>query len=237
MTVALSDVVLLRNHLLSMPGYSDSKRVRQAINAWYWDRKPLASTVNILSFALYDLFGAEGAFSRVILSSLCLKSRVSRPTPRSPANGLLQVLRTWGRMRQRARLPPCRHRQVPSPPFQPLLRRRLLLHLLPLHQTTPHCPLRFFLQGCLVNTASLELPRSLDRECTGVPHSVCGVWPAFVGGAAVVVAFGCEEKEQSIVLWDYACGVRDWVHLCCIFKNTVVAGRVLPNTVTCDRGP
>ena len=60
MTVALNDVVLLKDQLSSMPDFRDSKRVNQAIRAWHWARKPLSSTVNILAFALYDLFGAEG---------------------------------------------------------------------------------------------------------------------------------------------------------------------------------
>jgi squalene monooxygenase len=60
MTVALNDVVILRDQLSSMPDFRDVKRVNQALKAWHWARKPLASTVNILAFALYDLFGAEG---------------------------------------------------------------------------------------------------------------------------------------------------------------------------------
>jgi hypothetical protein len=43
-----------------MPDFRDPKRVNQAIRAWHWARKPLSSTVNILAFALYDLFSAAG---------------------------------------------------------------------------------------------------------------------------------------------------------------------------------
>ena len=34
--------------------------MQKALHRWHWDRKPLDSTVNILSVALYDLFGADG---------------------------------------------------------------------------------------------------------------------------------------------------------------------------------
>ncbi|KAF5341025.1 hypothetical protein D9611_005919 [Ephemerocybe angulata] len=66
MTVALNDVVLLRDQLISMPDFRDAKRVNQALKAWHWARKPLSSTVNILAFALYDLFGAEDDLLEVL---------------------------------------------------------------------------------------------------------------------------------------------------------------------------
>ena len=60
MTVALNDVVVLRNLLESVKDFKDWKQIQKALHRWHWDRKPLASTVNILSVALYDLFGADG---------------------------------------------------------------------------------------------------------------------------------------------------------------------------------
>lgn len=60
MTVALSDIVVLRPLLASVSDLSDWNQVKHALNRWYRGRKPLASTVNILSVALYDLFGADG---------------------------------------------------------------------------------------------------------------------------------------------------------------------------------
>lgn len=60
MTCAFHDVVLLRDLLGSIPDWSDWKQVKAALHRWHWARKPLTSTVNILSFALYDLFGADG---------------------------------------------------------------------------------------------------------------------------------------------------------------------------------
>ena len=62
MTVALNDVVVLRDLLGSVDDLKDWKQMQKALHRWYWDRKPLASTINILSVALYDLFGADGRF-------------------------------------------------------------------------------------------------------------------------------------------------------------------------------
>lgn len=76
MTVALSDVVILKRLLgeyLASRGPDIREGVKNTWNEWdelagllrrwHWERKPLASTVNILSVALYDLFGANGTFS------------------------------------------------------------------------------------------------------------------------------------------------------------------------------
>lgn len=61
MTVALNDVVLLSQLLHSFPDLSDSSSLALLLERWHWSRKPLSSTINILSVALYDLFGADGA--------------------------------------------------------------------------------------------------------------------------------------------------------------------------------
>ncbi|KAI9140932.1 squalene epoxidase-domain-containing protein [Paraphysoderma sedebokerense] len=61
MTVALSDVVLLRS-LLSTSRFSTFEgkqdEIVQVCKQWYWKRKGLSSVVNILAMALYDLFSA-----------------------------------------------------------------------------------------------------------------------------------------------------------------------------------
>ncbi|KAG8897120.1 Squalene epoxidase [Tulasnella sp. 403] len=75
MTVALSDVVIVRRllePLVNDPTQSDATalqasqgpfanwdRMVPVLTDLHWQRKGLASTVNILSVALYDLFGAE----------------------------------------------------------------------------------------------------------------------------------------------------------------------------------
>jgi squalene monooxygenase len=62
MTVALNDVVFLRSLLGQVDDWSDLSSIQKLLSSWHWQRKPLASTVNILSVALYDLFGADGSF-------------------------------------------------------------------------------------------------------------------------------------------------------------------------------
>ena len=85
MTVAFNDVVLLRDLLMDVDQLADWKEVSGALRAWHWKRKPLASTVNILSVALYDLFGADGP-SLSPLSIAYIAHEAADP--------LLEVLRT-----------------------------------------------------------------------------------------------------------------------------------------------
>jgi len=72
MTVALNDVVVLRDLLESVSDLSDWKQIKKALHRWHWDRKPLSSTINILSVALYDLFGADDEELRVLRTG-CFK--------------------------------------------------------------------------------------------------------------------------------------------------------------------
>uniref|UniRef100_D8QLL2 Squalene monooxygenase n=1 Tax=Schizophyllum commune (strain H4-8 / FGSC 9210) TaxID=578458 RepID=D8QLL2_SCHCM len=65
MTVALHDVVIL-TRLLSKEAAKNKKNafgdwtaMNEVLRKWYWERKALGSTINVLSVALYDLFGAE----------------------------------------------------------------------------------------------------------------------------------------------------------------------------------
>jgi squalene monooxygenase len=64
MTVALNDVVLLSRKLVELGpgelGVGDWERTKSVVKTWEMERRPGASTINILSVALYDLFGAEG---------------------------------------------------------------------------------------------------------------------------------------------------------------------------------
>ncbi|KAF8312195.1 squalene epoxidase [Clavulina sp. PMI_390] len=76
MTVAFNDVLYLTKALTPLleypsshisdttyapiePLHLDWDDVRDAIRGWHWTRKSLTSTINILSVALYDLFGAD----------------------------------------------------------------------------------------------------------------------------------------------------------------------------------
>lgn len=63
MTVALHDAVLLTDYLrpsVELRDLHDWAVIADRLQEWYWKRKHLAGVVNILSIALYDLFGADG---------------------------------------------------------------------------------------------------------------------------------------------------------------------------------
>ncbi|KAG8920129.1 Squalene epoxidase [Tulasnella sp. 418] len=104
MTVALSDVVTLTNLLAPLvtdppapdspealaqenPGpFSNWSHVAPLLADFHWSRKPISSTVNILSIALYDLFAAEndnlsvlreGCFKYFELGGECINGPVS----------------------------------------------------------------------------------------------------------------------------------------------------------------
>jgi squalene monooxygenase len=74
MTVALADVVLLAPMIAAEPDLADWHALTDVLHRWHWARKPLASTINILSVALYDLFGADGAYSvpPLVHSDICI---------------------------------------------------------------------------------------------------------------------------------------------------------------------
>ncbi|KAJ7124792.1 squalene epoxidase-like protein [Mycena crocata] len=98
MTVALNDVAILTPLLASVSDLSDRGMVQRALNRWYRDRKPLASTVNILSVALYDLFGADapelevlrtGCFKYFELGGECVNGPVNLLSVLVPSPALL----------------------------------------------------------------------------------------------------------------------------------------------------
>ena len=63
MTVAFNDVVRLATLLNTVEDWTNWHDISTILHQWHWSRKPLSSTINILSVALYDLFGAEGIFT------------------------------------------------------------------------------------------------------------------------------------------------------------------------------
>ncbi|KAJ7293793.1 squalene epoxidase-like protein [Mycena rebaudengoi] len=100
MTVALNDIVDLRPILAAIPDWSNWKAVNGAVARWCRVRRPLASMVNILSVALYDLFGAEdvdlevlrtGCFKYFQLGGECVNGPVSLLSALAPSPLLL----TW----------------------------------------------------------------------------------------------------------------------------------------------
>ncbi|KAH7924460.1 SE-domain-containing protein, partial [Leucogyrophana mollusca] len=72
MTVALNDVVLLSQMLCGVDNFENWERISEVLHRWHWARKPLSSTINILSVALYDLFGADGE-ALAVLQTGCFK--------------------------------------------------------------------------------------------------------------------------------------------------------------------
>jgi squalene monooxygenase len=61
MTVALNDVVLLRDLLSpdAVPDLADTKAVLEKMRSFHWQRKNLTAVINILAQALYSLFAAN----------------------------------------------------------------------------------------------------------------------------------------------------------------------------------
>lgn len=88
MTVALNDVVVLRDLFVQEWAgkeayeFGDWKAVSRILHKWHWRRKPLASTINILSVALYDLFGADGSLFSYVKSSVTLMDIFLSPLSR-----------------------------------------------------------------------------------------------------------------------------------------------------------
>lgn len=58
MTVALSDVSIIRNLLREVPDLSNPAAVSKSLKTFYTARKPMSTTINILANALYKLFCA-----------------------------------------------------------------------------------------------------------------------------------------------------------------------------------
>lgn len=69
MTVALNDVVYLRNVFASINNLGDWEEIRYALRNWHWGRKPLSSTINILSGTLYGLFQKDGSSKNSVCNS------------------------------------------------------------------------------------------------------------------------------------------------------------------------
>ncbi|KAI3794150.1 hypothetical protein L1987_36778 [Smallanthus sonchifolius] len=59
MTVALSDIVVLRDLLKPLPDFTDADSLTKYLESFYTLRKPMASTINTLAGALYKVFSAS----------------------------------------------------------------------------------------------------------------------------------------------------------------------------------
>ncbi|XP_015893296.3 squalene epoxidase 1-like isoform X1 [Ziziphus jujuba] len=71
MTVALSDVVLVRNLLRPLHSLNDASALCKYLESFYTLRKPVASTINALSDALYKVFGKSTDPAREEMRQAC----------------------------------------------------------------------------------------------------------------------------------------------------------------------
>ncbi|KAK1323961.1 hypothetical protein QJS10_CPA02g00060 [Acorus calamus] len=71
MTVALSDIVVLRNLLKPLHDLNDSSSLCKYLESFYTLRKPVASTINTLAGALYKVFCASSDEARNEMREAC----------------------------------------------------------------------------------------------------------------------------------------------------------------------
>ncbi|XP_065872443.1 squalene monooxygenase SE1-like isoform X1 [Euphorbia lathyris] len=71
MTVALSDIVLLRDLLKPFRNISDAYALCKNLESFYTLRKPMASTINTLAGALYKVFSASSDSARNDMREAC----------------------------------------------------------------------------------------------------------------------------------------------------------------------
>lgn len=71
MTVALSDIVVLRNLLRPLPDLNDAPTLCKYLESFYTLRKPVASTINTLAGALYKVFCASPDQARKEMCQAC----------------------------------------------------------------------------------------------------------------------------------------------------------------------
>nr|UTE10692.1 squalene epoxidase [Calotropis procera] len=71
MTVALSDIVVLRELLRPLESFEDATSLNKYLESFYTLRKPVASTINTLAGALYKVFSATNDQARNELCQAC----------------------------------------------------------------------------------------------------------------------------------------------------------------------
>nr|AGC82087.1 squalene epoxidase 1 protein [Azadirachta indica] len=71
MTVALSDIVVLRNLLKPLNDFHDSASLTTYLESFYTLRKPVASTINTLAGALYKVFSSSPDQARKEMRQAC----------------------------------------------------------------------------------------------------------------------------------------------------------------------
>ncbi|KAA3474064.1 Squalene monooxygenase isoform 4 [Gossypium australe] len=71
MTVALSDIVVLRDLLRPLHDLHDADSLAKYLESFYTLRKPVASTINTLAVALYKVFSASPDQARLEMREAC----------------------------------------------------------------------------------------------------------------------------------------------------------------------
>ncbi|GBG66439.1 hypothetical protein CBR_g61482 [Chara braunii] len=71
MTVALSDIALLRDMLRPLPTFGDVSAITDYLQAFYTRRKPMAATINTLALALYKVFCASQDAAMLQMREAC----------------------------------------------------------------------------------------------------------------------------------------------------------------------
>ncbi|WVW84432.1 hypothetical protein I302_106466 [Kwoniella bestiolae CBS 10118] len=80
MTVAFNDAIILTKYLrpsehspAGRDGLEDWNTVSEGLREWFWERKKLSGVVNVLSMALYSLFGGADEPELEVLREGCVK--------------------------------------------------------------------------------------------------------------------------------------------------------------------
>ncbi|CAK9167887.1 unnamed protein product [Ilex paraguariensis] len=73
MTVALSDIVVLRDLLRNLRNLNDAYALCKYLESFYTLRKPVSSTINTLAGALYKVFSASPDRARIELRQACFE--------------------------------------------------------------------------------------------------------------------------------------------------------------------
>ena len=98
MTVAFADALLLSGMLAEIVNGGDDlsnwEAVSDVLHQWFWERKGLAPTINVLSVALYELFGASSEHSPHYGSVTPIYAFFIRRIVGCFKDRLLQILRT-----------------------------------------------------------------------------------------------------------------------------------------------
>ena len=174
MTVALSDVVLLCSLLEGVDNWSNWSRIQRLLNSWHWQRKPLASAINILSVALYDLWSADSSYQVSLSRNVGHWLSFHRWILSHTQNRMLEVFRTRGWTHQRSHFPSFRYFSFPHAPCIPFLFRCSLFYLGDVHTSPARVLAKWKTRLCSRDNGSIPLfddqKRSRGMFCAFLNH-------------------------------------------------------------------